>query len=110
MRRQFLKGLAAAVACSRPRSLARGSAAVSLDLHEREAGDEIPVDFIGLSYETAQVTNRDFFSPADKQLVDLFRELTPTGYFARVGTAANLRPMIQGPGRLKSLDQCQAEA
>jgi len=80
MRRQFLGGLAAAaVACSGRRSVAQESVAVSLDIHEREAGYEIPGDFIGLSYETAQVANPDFFSPADKQLADLFRELTSTG-------------------------------
>ncbi len=36
-------------------------------------------DFVGLSYESAQLQNPDFFSPENTQLVQLFRALSPRG-------------------------------
>lgn len=39
----------------------------------------VPKEFVGLSYETAQLANPEFFSTKNKQLVRLFRELAPNG-------------------------------
>lgn len=40
---------------------------------------EIPRNFTGLSYESAQLANPAFFSGANTQLIQLFRELSPEG-------------------------------
>jgi len=42
-------------------------------------GLTIPRNFIGFSYETQQLTDPSFFTPANSQLVDLFRQLSPHG-------------------------------
>jgi hypothetical protein len=39
----------------------------------------MPTDFVGLSYEIQQLTDPDFFSPANTGLVRAFRELTTHG-------------------------------
>ncbi len=39
----------------------------------------IPRDFTGLSYESAQLANPEFFSAGNKELVALFRELSTSG-------------------------------
>src|SRR6185312_1699747 len=39
----------------------------------------IPRDYTGLSYESAQLANPAFFSPKNKELIALFRELSPSG-------------------------------
>jgi len=39
----------------------------------------LPPDFTGLSYESAQLANPLFFSAKNKQLIALFRELSPHG-------------------------------
>jgi hypothetical protein len=45
----------------------------------------MPLDFTGLSYESPQLCNPAFFSPANTDLVQLFRELGPTGGVLRLG-------------------------
>jgi len=44
----------------------------------------IPTDFTGLSYEAAQLANPAFFAASNKALVQLFRELSPSGVL-RIG-------------------------
>jgi hypothetical protein len=44
----------------------------------------LPHDFTGLSYEAAQLANPAFFAVSNKQLVQLFRELSPSGVL-RIG-------------------------
>jgi hypothetical protein len=55
------------------------SAGVKLSFPGRDSGPVVPADFIGLSYEAAQLANPDFFSSSNGQLVGLFRELAPKG-------------------------------
>jgi hypothetical protein len=83
-RRGFL-GLAgtAAVAAMVPRSLraqagtVRISGTLSVDAEAQVC--TVPRDFSGLSYESAQLANPEFFSSSNQQLIRLFRELTPSG-------------------------------
>jgi hypothetical protein len=44
----------------------------------------LPRDFTGLSYEAAQLANPAFFASSNKQLVQIFRELSPDGVL-RIG-------------------------
>ncbi len=39
----------------------------------------VPDEFVGLSYESAQLANPDFFSAKNRQLITIFRELAPRG-------------------------------
>lgn len=49
----------------------------SLSIGSVQAEAAIPEDFVGLSYESAQLANPHFFSSENKKLVHLFRELAP---------------------------------
>jgi hypothetical protein len=78
-RRDFVAGLTAAgVATSLP---GRGEPATTarLTIDASKVGATIPRDFTGLSYESAQLANPAFFSGANKQLIELFRGLSPNG-------------------------------
>jgi hypothetical protein len=78
-RREFLGSLTASILVSR---IATGQtpepAPPSLTIGE-VAMTPVAKDFIGLSYETAQLANPDFFSAKNEQLVRLFRKLAPHG-------------------------------
>lgn len=79
-RRGFLAGLAASTAMGRFASAqtAQGSGRVSLSLGP-PSSQPVPEDFIGLSYESAQLANPGFFAPENKGLIALFRELADKG-------------------------------
>lgn len=77
-RRDFLATLAATAAT--PLSgLAQPATSVQLEIAAASTGPTIPLDFTGLSYETAQLANPAFFSAANKTLINLFRGLSPEG-------------------------------
>jgi hypothetical protein len=79
-RRQFLALTAAAslshLARAQDSSPAKITASLSITSSELHT---LPQDFIGLSYESAQLANPAFFSAANKPLIALFREMTPHG-------------------------------
>jgi hypothetical protein len=76
-RRRFVGTLAAAALAP---SLARAQPpSATLELHPGAPGPTIPANFTGLSYESAQLANPDFFSPRNTELIDLFRQLSPSG-------------------------------
>lgn len=84
-RRAFLRHAraAAAAACIAPRLLlaeddARAIAA-TLTVDESANLATVPADFIGLSYESAQLANPAFFDGKNTQLIALFRELGDRG-------------------------------
>lgn len=78
-RREFLGAFAAAMIIQGS-SPAFGQATATATLELGEAAEYVvPRDFVGLSYESAQLANPEFFSPKNKQLVSLFRELAPQG-------------------------------
>jgi hypothetical protein len=56
-----------------------------LALHTDQTGPAIPRNFVGLSYETQQLSEPSFFSPENKGLVKQFRELAPRGGVLRLG-------------------------
>ena len=77
-RRDFLARLAAAgVAATSLPGFAQRPATLSIDASK--PGATIPRDFTGLSYESAQLANPDFFSAANAELIGLFRGLSPNG-------------------------------
>jgi hypothetical protein len=87
-RRTFLlqaSAAASAAAFSRAR-WARGEAVVAAELTLRDGSlmTAVPLTYTGLSYELAQLTDPQFFSAANRELVDYFRLLNPHGVL-RVG-------------------------
>ena len=78
-RRRFVAGMAAGAAVSAMPSFGQSRATMKLDIDATKIGPTIPRDFTGLSYESAQLANPEFFSAGNKELVALFRELSPNG-------------------------------
>lgn len=78
-RRRFVAGMAAGAAVSAMPSFGQSRATMKLDIDATKIGPAIPRDFTGLSYESAQLANPEFFSAGNKELVALFRELSPNG-------------------------------
>lgn len=82
-RRDFLKSTSAFAASGlAPRLLRAQSAApitATLTIDESTTLATLPPDFIGLSYESAQLANPAFFSAENTALITLFRELADRG-------------------------------
>ena len=86
-RRVFLRNAAAAVSGAATHLLLaqRDSMAITEPIHATLTIDEsttlatVPVDFIGLSYESAQLANPAFFSATNTGLIALFRGLSANG-------------------------------
>ncbi|MGO4212047.1 hypothetical protein AB4043_14620, partial [Terriglobus sp. YAF25] len=81
-RRDLLIGLGATALHPRLWSQSTREASISVDW--RSEGHKIPSDYSGFSYESAQLVNPAFFSPHHRQLISLYRELTPHGVL-RIG-------------------------
>ncbi|QEE28241.1 hypothetical protein FTW19_09660 [Terriglobus albidus] len=81
-RRDLLIGLGATL---HPRLWSQSNAReASISVDWRSEGHKIPSDYSGFSYESAQLVNPAFFSPHHRQLISLYRELTPHGVL-RIG-------------------------
>ncbi|HEY1575840.1 MAG TPA: hypothetical protein VGF82_02050, partial [Terracidiphilus sp.] len=80
-RREFLAALAASWAtCSLPGSAQSATqASASLTIGAVQPHSTIPSEFVGLSYESAQLANPEFFSARNHALIQIFRELAPRG-------------------------------
>jgi hypothetical protein len=55
-----------------------------LKVHPEQPGAHVPGNFVGLSYETQQLSEPAYFSPANKGLVEQLRALAPHGVL-RIG-------------------------
>ncbi len=82
-RRDFLYSASAAAASCLASGLLHAESdsliAGRLNLDESAVLATVPQDFIGLSYESAQLANPAFFSAENSALIALFRELTDQG-------------------------------
>ncbi len=84
-RRSFLAQVSAAgaTACVSPRWLLAQPASqplqATITIDESQTLATVPSDFIGLSYESAQLANPAFFAASNKALIALFRELSSEG-------------------------------
>jgi hypothetical protein len=58
---------------------------------------EVPRDFTGLSYESAQLANPAFFSASNKQLIEMFRELSPAGVLRLGGGSSEYTTFSEKP-------------
>jgi hypothetical protein len=90
-RRRFLLASAATAALPTLRSFAQATtAAATLKLHSDETGPRIPDNFIGLSYETNELTNPGFFSIENTALIEKFRTLTTNGVLRIGGNTSDI--------------------
>ena len=112
-RRRFL--IASAAAAASLKSFAQTSVqtaspsashAAKLTLHADQTGPKIPHNFVGLSYETQQLSEPNFFSPANKGLIAQFRALAPNGVLRLGGNTSDYgfwkpTPSLMPPPRAK---------
>ncbi|HWA93243.1 MAG TPA: hypothetical protein VG844_01480 [Terracidiphilus sp.] len=80
-RREFVVGAGAAAALVTTGRVARAqdATALTVTLREDDGMPDVPEDFIGLSYELAQLTDPVFFSAKNRALVEYFKLLSPRG-------------------------------
>src|SRR5262245_42216253 len=86
-RRGLLGGAAAATAgllLARSRARAQAEADARLTVDDRDAGQPIAPDFVGLSYETAILAAGDYFTPDNASVLGLIRRLGANGVL-RIG-------------------------
>src|ERR1035438_5715217 len=82
-RREFCSITAAlgATALNAGHSLMAQPAALqaSLSIDPSTSLAKVPVDFMGLSYESGQLVYTDFFSVQNRALIEIFKRLSPAG-------------------------------
>jgi hypothetical protein len=85
-RRSFVIATAAAAASLKTfaQSPAAATPLVNIALHPDQPGHAIPANFVGLSYETQQLSDPTFFSAANTGLIAQFKALAPHGVL-RIG-------------------------
>lgn len=65
-----------------------GAAIVSVTINPKKKITTVPVNYGGLSYESAQFANPEFFAPTNKALVALFRRLAKQGVLRTGGNTS----------------------
>src|SRR6185437_16677954 len=88
-RRRFLiTGIAAAAAM---KSVAQSPDpyVAKFRLHADKTGFTVPENFVGLSYETQQLSDPNFFSPANHDLIAQLRALAPHGVLRLGGNTSD---------------------
>jgi hypothetical protein len=83
-RRTFLEISACAMTATCTQGVRAQSEPLSIRVRNGQQGRTVPHSFIGLSYELAQLSEPAFFSAQHKDLVALFRRLSPSGVL-RIG-------------------------
>jgi hypothetical protein len=61
---------------------------IHLTISTGEVLNEVPIDYTGLSYETVQLEDADFFSGENTGLIALFRRLSPHGVLRLGGNSS----------------------
>jgi hypothetical protein len=88
-RRSFVRGAGLSVAAVATRAHAQVRAVdLTIDSHKELA--TMPQDFVGLSYESAQLADPAFFAASNTTLVRAFRELCPRGVLRLGGNLSDV--------------------
>jgi hypothetical protein len=74
-----MSGSVAAMSSIRRRASAARDVSVELTVHDDPSSAEVPLNFAGLSYELAQLSDPTFFSQSNHDLVAYFRLLSTNG-------------------------------
>lgn len=96
-RRNFIQSATAATCTTLVSSPLHASSAARLTL-PAAPGPLMAPDFVGLSYETGQLYNANFFSPSNHPLVEAFRTLSSSGILRLGGHLSNITDW-EGAGR-----------
>ena len=78
-RRNFLVNAAKTLAATQLWARSKSAAQVSLEIPAVADGPQMPLDFVGLSYEVQQLTDPNFFSAKNTGLVRAFKQLSRHG-------------------------------
>jgi hypothetical protein len=78
-RRKFLATAACTVAAIRVQVCGQSKVRVILSIPKDATGPQMPIDFVGLSYEVQQLANPSFFSAQNSGLIREFKALSSTG-------------------------------
>jgi hypothetical protein len=89
-RRRFLLATAATAASLKSFAQPVSPQPVKLTLHPDQPGPTIPRNFVGLSYETQQLTDPNFFSTANTGLIAQLKALTPHGVLRLGGNTSDV--------------------
>jgi hypothetical protein len=112
-RREFLwRSAAMAAAASVPSGMVcePATASAHLEVYPDRHIREIPRDFTGLSYETAQLADPHFFSPQNTELIGLLRRLGAHGVLRVGGNTSEFAFWTPGGADTKTLGSKVAEA
>jgi hypothetical protein len=78
-RREFFARTACTAVAAHLHMQAQGKVQVALRIPTEATGPQMPVDFVGLSYEVQQLTDPSFFSAKNSALIRQFKALSSTG-------------------------------
>jgi hypothetical protein len=93
-RRRFLSALAGAALLRARSSLAASACAARVTVDAEDQGLPVASDFIGLSYESALIPAKDYFSPDNHSLIGLVRGLGTDGVL-RIGGNTSERTVFR---------------
>src|ERR1700723_3368341 len=78
-RRRFIATTAGTIAAARLHAQGQSKVRVVLPIPGAATGPQMPIDFVGLSYEVQQLRDRSFFSGQNSGLIREFKALSSTG-------------------------------
>ncbi len=87
-RRRFLSTAACSIAAARLSAQSKTETQVALSIPSRATGPRIPEDFVGLSYEVAQLTDPTFFSTQNTGLIRAFKDIASRGVLRLGGNSS----------------------
>jgi hypothetical protein len=99
-RRTFLATAACTVAAARLHAQDQSKVRVALSIPGDATGPNMPIDFVGLSYEVQQLADPSFFSAQNSELVREFKTLSSTGVLRLGGNTsefAHWKPKPDSP-------------
>ena len=78
-RRSFISTAALSLAATRLHAQTQPNSGITVNIAGDATGAQMPVDFVGLSYEVQQLVDPGFFSASNAGLVEQFKALSPHG-------------------------------
>jgi hypothetical protein len=78
-RRRFIATAACTMAAARLHGQGQSTIRVTLSIPKDATGPQMPIDFVGLSYEVQQLADPSFFSAQNSGLIREFKALSSTG-------------------------------
>ena len=99
-RREFLATAACTLAATRLRAQGQSKVQVALAISTEAVGPQMPLDFVGLSYEVQQLVDPSFFSAQNSGLVREFKALSSNGVLRLGGNTSEFaywKPSPESP-------------